>query len=317
MIIDSHVHVLPDPLGRIAPTLTHGPLARWRRHARAWFKPIAGSMHVLQPYLRHLPEPVRVRLDELSGFVPMPTMLLESTADDLKEAMKENSVDYACVIAHPPIIPNELVLRLAAEDPRIIPVVNVPSGTHRPGVVLRKMIKEGARALKIHPAADGEGVDSSRYRSLLKVASELGLPVIIHTGCLHTHLHYKDPEQGRAQRFSPWFEKYPSTQFVLAHMNFHEPIIALDLAEEYANVHVDTSWQPAEMIGEAVRRIGAGKVMFGTDWPFIGNNHSVGLRRIDDCVQSGEISIEDAELIRGANAAKLFGLAAPGTTNAA
>src|SRR5262249_55470294 len=150
----------------------------------------------------------------------------------------------------------------------------------RPAQALKSCAKKGARLLKIHPAADGEGPDSPRYRAMLEVAESLNLPVIIHTGCMHSRVLYRDPEMGKAERFAPWFEAYPQTSFILAHMNFHEPETAIDLAEKYANVFVDTSWQPTEVIAEAVRRMGARKILFATDWPFIGNNLSIGVDRV-------------------------------------
>jgi hypothetical protein len=173
---------------------------------------------------------------------------------------------------------------------------------------LKNFAKKGARALKIHTAADGEGVDSERYHELLATATELGLFVILHTGCLHSNLVFKKPELSRAELFAPWFTEYPDLTFILAHMNFHEPQVAMDLVIEHANVHVDTSWQPAETIGEAVRRVGSDRVLFGSDWPLLGNNISVGLERIEDCVETGLITREDARKILGENAVRLLKL---------
>lgn len=308
MIIDSHVHVFPDRLRQLAPEVTHGPLEELRKRARFWLKPVMGTLHKAQTVLRHLPEPARRALDEISGVAPLPTLLIESTVHDLTESMDEAGVDHALVIAHPPTITNEFVLDRCAEEPRLLAVVNIPSGTAKPGSALKDYVSRGAVALKIHPAADGEGVDSPRYKALLKAADELKLPVIVHTGCLHTSLLYKDPDQGQAQRYAPWFEAYPNVRFVLAHMNFHEPNVALDLMEEHPNVYADTSWQPAEVIGEAVRRVGAERILFGTDWPFVGDNLAVGLARIDDCLESGTLTSEQAERILGGNAAELFGI---------
>lgn len=308
IIIDSHVHVFPDRLRQVAPESAQAPLEELRKRARSWLKPVMGSLHKAQTVLRHLPEPARRALDEISGIAPIPTLLVESTVSDLTEAMDEAGVDRALVIAHPPIISNEFVLDRCSEEPRLSPVVNVPSGTSRPGNALREYVSRGAIALKIHPASDGEGADSARYRALLRAADDLGLPVILHTGCIHTHLLYKDPDQGQAQRYAPWFDTYKNVRFVLAHMNFHDPNIAFDLMEEHSNVFADTSWQPAEVIGEAVRRVGPERILFGTDWPFVGNNLMVGLARVRDCIESGTLTEEQAQLIRGANAAKLFNL---------
>lgn len=269
------------------------------------------SIHQAQPYMRLVPDSIRKKTDELSALLPLPGLLIESTTQDLLLAMERSSVDKTVLIAHPPHMSNEFILKMCQAHPeQLIAAVNVPVGQKSPGAKLKEYIAEGAKLLKIHASADNEGADSPRYKALLKVASKAKLPVILHTGCFHSHIFYKNPEASHAQNFAPWFKDYPETQFILAHMNFNEPSVAFDLAEDYPNVHVDTSWQPSEIIGEAVRRIGAERVLFGTDWPFIGSNISVGLKRIQDCVNANLITSEDSDLILGGNAVKLLGLAA-------
>lgn len=279
-----------------------------RKKIRDWYRPFAGWVHQFQPVMRHLPEPVRTRLDQVGGLAPLPTLLIESSAPDLLDEMDEAEVRYAVVVAHPPYAPSEFVLEVCALNSRLIPAVNIPPGTSRPGLMLKKFAEKGVKILKIHPAADGEGPDSARYRALLKTAADHGMIVILHTGCLYTHVLFKDPDQGHAERYSGWFEKYPQTQFVLAHMNFHDPHIALDLCEEYPNLFVDTSWQPSEVIGEAVRRIGASRILFASDWPIVGNNFNIAKRRIDESRESGLITAQESELIFGENAVKLLGI---------
>jgi predicted TIM-barrel fold metal-dependent hydrolase len=310
LIIDAHVHIFPDLLERLpafARPLTPA-IEELRRRARTVLRPFASSLHRAQTALRHLPEPARRRMDALGAVLPAASLLVESTAADLAAAMAESGVAHAVVIAHPPLVPNELVLDACAENPALVPAVNIAPGTPKPGQRLRKYVERGARILKIHPAADGEGVDSPRYKALLKTADELGLPVILHTGCIHSHLLYKSPEEGRVERFSRWFEEYRQAKFILAHMNFHEPYVALDLAEEHPNLMVDTSWQPTEMIGEAVRRLGPGKVLFGSDWPLVGQNMAVGIARVRDCVDTGTLGPDEAAQVLGLNAARLFGV---------
>jgi predicted TIM-barrel fold metal-dependent hydrolase len=299
-VIDFHVHVLPDGPLAVLP-------ARSRRRVRDWLRPYTRSLHRAQTALRHLPERARRPIDELSALAPLPSLIFESTSADLREAMELAGVDRAVVIAHPPFMPNEFVLELCQSDPRFIAAVNIPRGTQRPGARLKKFFEGGARILKIHPASDGDGVDSPRYRALLKAADDFGMPVILHTGCMHSHLLYRDPDQGRAERFTPWFGDFPGVRFILAHMNMHEPGVALDLAERFANVSVDTSWQPEEMIGEAVRRIGHERVLFGTDWPLVGQNIAIGMRRVRECQSMGMITELQARAILGGNAVRLLG----------
>ena len=308
LIVDFHTHVFPDPIAKYTPSRGLPTLDRLRKKGRKWFKPVTYSIHASQTFLRILPEPFRKPFDQLGTLAPVAGLFLESTARDLREAMSASGIDYAVVIAHPPSLKNEELLKICADHPQFIPVVNIPHGTERPGQVLKNFVSQGAKALKIHAAMDDDTFDSPRYRALLKAASESQLPVILHTGCMHSRLLYKNPDHARAEKFENWFKTYSDVRFVLAHMNLHEPEIALDLGEKYQNVFVDTSWQPSETIGEAVRRLGAEKVLFGTDWPLVGNNIDIGISRIRDCIDTGTVTSSDAELILGKNAQCLLNL---------
>lgn len=327
-VIDFHAHIFPNPIEKALPyvpkfvpsgpageklkpylnemTLRMG-LGMVRRMARQFFQPAAEKMHSAQVWTRHLPPSARHGLDSLGGVATLPHLLVESTVEDLIDAMDEAGVDQALVIAHPPFCTNEFVLQACEQNPdRLIAVANVPKTSENPADVLRRYIDLGAKALKIHPAADGDGVESARYRALLEVAQERGLPVILHTGCIHNRLFFKDPSLGKAELFASWFEAYREVNFILAHMNFHEPLKAIELCELYSNVYVDTSWQPPEVISEAILKLGAKRVLFGTDWPFVGRNMALGKSRIEEGVQSGIYTQEQADLVLGGNALRLL-----------
>lgn len=314
MIIDVHTHIFPDfpqfvSLNQLDQLVQLMPgIEKWRNNFQLLTKPFSKSVHVLQPWIRHLPESIRRNMDELGGFGALLHLLVESSPKDLLHCMDKSEVDFAVVIAQPPYLSNDTLLEICKDNPRFIPAVNISKDVIRPVARFKSYVKAGAKALKINLAADGNDVKPSRYKTLLNTATDLGLPVIIHTGRIHSHLLYKDPERGRAERFIHWFKAYPETQFILAHMNFHEPAIAMDIAQEFPNISVDTSWQPAEIIGEAVRRIGAERILFGTDWPLIGSNIEVGVARIQECVEHGTINEEQSRMILAENAYRLFGI---------
>ncbi|MBU6374491.1 MAG: amidohydrolase family protein [Bdellovibrionales bacterium] len=327
-VIDFHAHVFPNPIEKALPyvpklvppgpageklkpylnemTLRMG-LGMVRRMARQFFQPATEKMHSAQVWTRHLPASARHGMDSLGGVATLPHLLVESTAEDLIDAMDAAGVDQTLVIAHPPFCTNEFVLQACEQNPdRLIAVANVPKGSDDPAATLRGYIERGAKALKIHPAADGEGVDCARYRALLEVAQECRIPVILHTGCIHNRLFFKDPHLGKVELFTPWFEAYREVKFILAHMNFHEPLKAIELCELYSNLYVDTSWQPPEVISEAISKLGADRVLFGTDWPFVGTNISLGKSRIEEGVQSGVYTREQADLVLGGNALRIL-----------
>jgi predicted TIM-barrel fold metal-dependent hydrolase len=67
---------------------------------------------------------------------------------------------------------------------------------------------------------------------------------------------------------------YPEVPIILAHMNmFGRAQDAIAVAERHANVYLDTSWVRPERVLEAVRRVGADKVLWGTDAPLGGIGH--------------------------------------------
>jgi hypothetical protein len=307
LIVDFHSHVFPDLMKNFEMI----PVERinyFRGMARQWLRPLSQSIHGTQALLRHLPRFARDPMDSLGAVLPLVGLPVESTLADLVAAMDEAQVNFSLVIAEPPWITNEFVLSIAAENSRLIPVVNIPKGTQKPGQTLKSWAQRGAKALKIHPAFDGEDINSTRYRSLLRAADELNLPVIVHPGCVHSKLLYRNPSQSSAENFVKWYETFTSVRFILAHMNFHEPNTALDLCEEFPNLWVDTSRQPAEVIGEAARRIGAERVLFGTDWPFLGSNQVLGKSRIQNAIETGLLNAEQGRLILGENAAKILNL---------
>lgn len=307
-VIDFHTHIFPKSFEKHLPKRTIDSIDVLRNRLRTWMRPYTTTVHRTQPLLRFLPEKARKNIDLLASLAPLPNLMIESSSQDLLQCMDDASVDSAVIIAHPPTISNELILESAAKNSRFIAAVSIPKGTSRPASLLKNYVNQGAKLLKIHPCLDSEGPSSPRYKSLLKAASDLGIPVILHTGCIHAPLFYQKPELGKAELYAPWFKANPQTRFILAHMNFHEPQVALDLALNFHNIYVDTSWQPAETIGEAVRRIGAERVLFGSDWPIVGNNISVGRKRIEDALRTGLITQDQAELVLGKNAVQLLGL---------
>ena len=310
-IIDSHVHVFPDHVGDfLAATPAAqvvGVLQDLKRRGREKLSVVRQGLHGLQPFLRHVPESLRKKTDALSYTSVFSNLLLESTPADLFDVMKARKVSRALVIASPPHATNDFILSLAAEHPKkLVPIVNIAPGDP---AKLADLVVRGAKGLKIHAAVDGEGPESPHYLRLLKEARDLKLPVILHTGCIHMKLVYKNPEMGRAERFEPWFKAFPEITFVLAHMNFHDPEKAFDLCGRYPNLMLDTSWQPSAVIREALAALGPERVMFGSDWPLVGDNMAVGLDRIKECQRKGGgLSKENAKLVLAGNAKRVFSL---------
>jgi predicted TIM-barrel fold metal-dependent hydrolase len=309
LIIDFHTHVFPDPLSELSQKLpvTYVPdlqtLNRTRARLRRWARPVARALHDTQTLIRHFPDSVRPSFDRLGALIAAPSLLVESTPQDLTAEMQELGVSRAVVIANPPLAPNSWILRVCRENEGLIPCVYAPDSAEK----LREWVDQGARLLKIHPSMDGKGPEDENYLRLLEVADALKLPVILHTGCIHLEGIYRSPNLSRAENFRPWFDRFRSVPFVLAHMNYHDPHTALDLCAEFPNLFVDTSWQPTEVIAEGVRRIGSERILLGSDWPLLGANLPTSIARVREITRFGVCNDRDVENILGKNAARILG----------
>lgn len=320
-IIDSHTHVYPQLSYHLEhqhrfQNLSNEKIVEMTRFIEdrvqplkfrlaEFSSPIQKILHHSSILVRNLPAPLK-KLSEITGMPWMGLMgLLECNTEDLMHQMGINGVTRTVVIAHPPFTPNEFVLKLAAKNERIIPVVNL-FGIDNPAEKLLEYISQGAKALKIHPASDGKGSDFKIYLQLLEIANQHALPVIIHTGCLHIKPIYKNPEMGHAKLFEPWFKSFPNINFVLAHMNFHYPDQAITLAGRYENVFLETSWQPEKTIAKATTKLGPDKIMYGSDWPIMGGNMTSALGRIRNLHRDRIISDSDYEKITNQTARRIF-----------
>jgi predicted TIM-barrel fold metal-dependent hydrolase len=315
MTVDFHTHVVASyVLSRVFDRVKEyqagqaglDRLKQIRQQARKWAKPFVGSIHQASTLIRYLPDAPRYPIERFFRFLPWPGLLIESSAQDLLEAMNQADVHLALVTAHPFYLTNKEVMGLAQANNRFIPVVTFGEESSNPGQALRKFAKQGAKAIKIYPSTDASVLKSKNYLQLLTTAADLGIPIMIGSELPH---HLRRKTLGRAEFFEPWFKNYSNLNFILVHLNLSSPSTALTLCESYPNLYVETSWQPPEVIAEAVRRAGAERVLFGSDWPWFGDNLEVGKNRVQECEVMGLLTQTQVSLILGGNAVKLLGLA--------
>jgi predicted TIM-barrel fold metal-dependent hydrolase len=109
----------------------------------------------------------------------------------------------------------------------------------------------GLRGLKLHVEPTPEVLDT---------VAELGIPIIWHPG--------------RVAMFEHVARDYPMVDLIMAHMgsdlsaNWREHAAAIDLAGRYPNIYLDTGATVlTRYIEQAVRELGAAKIVFGSDEP--------------------------------------------------
>jgi predicted TIM-barrel fold metal-dependent hydrolase len=215
------------------------------------------------------------------------------SAEDCIRAMDEAGVDRAAVMTLtdlPGLNPRglELIAEACNSHPdRLFGFIRLnPAHLQLSHEVLERAITQlGFKGLKLHPVSTLQHPGAPATIELIQHAGELGVPTLFHCG-----------------------DEPLSTPLSIAQAAAACPdarIEALDVAEQFPNIILETSAMPyPEKIRTAVERIGAERVVFGSDGPV----SSPALER--QKVVIAALGEEAAALVMGGNAAALLGLAA-------
>lgn len=157
----------------------------------------------------------------------------------------------------------------------------------------RAITELGMKGLKLHPVGTLAHPGNEGSVRLIRRAAEYGAPTLFHCGdeSLTTPL-----EIAEAAR------KVPEATIILGHMGgyFHVED-AIQVAERYDNIILETSAVPyPDKIREAVRRVGAERVVFGSDGP--GCNPTLELEK----VRQAKLSPGQERLVIGENIMRLL-----------
>ncbi|CAM3787077.1 amidohydrolase family protein [Nocardiopsis rhodophaea] len=115
------------------------------------------------------------------------------------------------------------------------------------------------RGLKLAPAVHGVPLTESVHDKLVAIAEGLNHPVYLH--CL--------PRAGfTTSDLIALAARFPGVRFILGHggigdMDLH----SVELIADHPNIHLETSGGYTCVVAAAVRRLGPGRVLFGTEYP--------------------------------------------------
>ncbi len=142
---------------------------------------------------------------------------------------------------------------------RLLPFARLAPGPGQPER-LAAAARDGFVGLKLHPVSYALPPDHPDVVSLLRAAAEAELPVLFHCG---------DEPHGLPLELLAAAAAVPECAIILGHMGgyFHVDD-ALEAAAAHSNLHLETSAMPyPAKIREAVGRLGAARVIFGSDGP--------------------------------------------------
>jgi uncharacterized protein len=150
----------------------------------------------------------------------------------------------------------------------------VPMGTVHPDLPVEENIRylkdNGIVGVKLHPLFQALSLSDPRVRDILAALSEEGMPVISHVGAGGDD---DANERGAPDALRRLADDLPDLTLIACHYGgYHR----LDEAEEHvvgSRVVLETSWPPTladlekERLVAIIRRHGADRVVFGSDWP--------------------------------------------------
>ncbi|RKN41052.1 amidohydrolase family protein [Micromonospora endolithica] len=189
-------------------------------------------------------------------------------ADALLAAMDRHGITTTLVMPQPATaretseqVHAEIADAAARTPQRIAGIVNIdprlPEADYRraAGVLLDEA---GFVAVKIHTHGFQVAPDDPVCDKVFRLAADRGVPVMIHTGLggPHTLPHRVLAPAGR----------YRQVPTVLCHAGFGAFCgEAIEAAIDRPNIYLEPSWCPAFSVRQMVRRLGAHRVMFGSD----------------------------------------------------
>ena len=169
---------------------------------------------------------------------------------------------------------------------------------------------KGFVGVKIHPAWHGVPVDSDLYEPIFNSCERLGLPILAHSFVSE----FLGDQVSAPERLARVAHKY-KMQIVMGHMggNSRRGIRAAkgldNLFVEISGGRQDADSQSGwntQRVEEAVKELGADKVMFGSDLPLVEPGCSLGI--MDDA----DLDKDVKEMVMCSNAQRVFAFNARG-----
>jgi predicted TIM-barrel fold metal-dependent hydrolase len=215
---------------------------------------------------------------------------------DLRLSMESNGIDKSATFPLTQPVPDGVIHKSIENAKRkengIIPFLRFnPLTTPLDNLA---ELSESFYGFKLHPRGEQFDPLDPRLAGAFKLIGDTRKPVILHSR--KEAYPYSDPD--RMVRLA---EMYPQTNFIFAHFaNDSDAFFAA--ISKYDNAYVDTSIVSSPKIIELrVNMVGAGKILFGSDFPY--SDQQIELLKVQKC----EIKESEKRSILYGNAARLLG----------
>lgn len=203
------------------------------------------------------------------AYAPMPVW--GGLADDLVEELDRTGLAATFVSHHSCLGAdvrwgNDQVLDAMARRPgRIIGYATCRPFSQAEGIdEVRRCVAAGMKGIKLH-SSTGTPYLHPGYEPIWRLADDRRLPVLLHTW-------------GDLDRYQSLFERYPNAQIVLGHAGAEKPDSYVAAAQRFANIWLEMvySMAPRGLVERFVAQVGADRILFGSDAPWMPVAFSLG-----------------------------------------
>lgn len=299
--VDVHTHLALAYLRKLKVDL-------WAEHDRTeHYLPLDGSLD-LEVYQNKnfTPDDLkRLKRDLTLKSVTASGMRRTHTAANLLAEMSDLGIIAAVMlpIDFPILSRNaETYLEVAEKRRELISLGSVHPFARNVAERLESQKAMGAQGVKVHPAVQLIAPDHPRAMALYRICADLELPILFHCGPVGI--------EGRLPRRLCQLKHYwravkdnPGTVFILGHSGALQMEQALELAQRYENVYLETASQSLSNVRRIVEDGPRERIMMGSDWPFY---HQV--TALAKVLMATEDLPEMRQMVLRENAARLFGI---------
>ncbi len=159
-----------------------------------------------------------------------------------------------------PNIPNHLVYQAIDQHPdRLYGFVCINPKDDAALDMLRQGFERGCRGVKLAPLVHRFNFDEPVLAEAAVECGQRGFPV---------YTHVVPQPGGTTADFADFARRHPQTAFILGHMGFGPgDSDAIEFAAELDNLYLETSLGNFLILGDALDRLGAEKIIFGSEFP--------------------------------------------------
>lgn len=214
--------------------------------------------------------------------------------DTMLASMDQGQVDRAVVCSLGQMVDNGYISEVVAAYPdRLIGFGQVDPRTADAATTVEACAVAGLRGIKLHPQMHGyHFADHGLLDPIFRVCAEAGLIVLVNA--LDDAFCHPFAVEEIAKDF-------PGVPTLLAHMGTVWNVVEAQIvAERQEHIYLETSTASLLEVKMAYRRLGAGKLVFGTDWP--GSEFDLERAKIARAVPD----LTDRALVEGGNLARLL-----------